>query len=230
MLVENALAEAKPEAPHDIDGILLVGGSTRIPAVRAMLEKKFGQPPITGVNPDEAVAIGAAIQAGVLMQEQGLMEATPEAQGMLSRTRIRDVTNHSFGTLALTEVHGTARLRNSIIIPKNRPIPASLTDTFYTTYDNQDTIQCTITQGEDEDPEFVKKIVEGDMALPSQRPAGRPIEVTYSYDANGRMACVFKDVESGRTKRFDLDMATGASGGSKPDEIDASDLDDLTIE
>ncbi|MHC4956001.1 MAG: Hsp70 family protein, partial [Planctomycetota bacterium] len=98
MLVDNALAEAKMRT-GDIDGILLVGGSTRIPAVRAMLEKKFGQPPITGVNPDEAVALGAAIQAGVLMEEQGLSALPEEAKTHLSRTRIRDVTNHSFGTL-----------------------------------------------------------------------------------------------------------------------------------
>ncbi|MHC4952677.1 MAG: Hsp70 family protein, partial [Planctomycetota bacterium] len=213
----------------DIDGILLVGGSTRIPAVRAMLEKKFGQPPITGVNPDEAVALGAAIQAGVLMGEQGLSTLPEEAKTHLSRTRIRDVTNHSFGTLALMDVHGTTRLRNSIIIPKNRPIPTSLTDTFFTTSDNQEVIECVITQGEDEDPEFVRRVVEGQMQLPAGRPAGRPIEITYSYDANGRMACVFKDVESSRTKRFDLDMVTGSSEKESP-EVDASDLDDLTIE
>jgi len=233
MLVENALTEAGLKV-GDIDGILLVGGTTRIPAVRAMLEKKFSMPPTVGVNPDEAVALGAAIQAGVLMQEKGLLDVGAEGAHALSKTRIRDVTNHSFGTLALQEVHGTTRLRNSIIIPKNRPIPASLTDTFYTTSDNQETINCVITQGEDEDPEFVKKIVEGDMDLPAGRAQGCPIEVTYSYDHNGRMACVFKDVQSGRTKRFDLDMATQSKTTTAGDEaqpvIDASDLDDLTIE
>ncbi len=226
MLVENALTEANL-ATGDIDGILLVGGSTRIPAVRAMLEKKFGKPPLAGVNPDEAVALGAAIQAGVLMEKEGLSNLPDEAKAYLSRTSIRDVTNHSFGTLVLQELHGVTRLRNSIIIPKNRPVPARHTDTFYTTNDDQDCIDCVITQGEDEDPEFVRKIVEGQMPLPSGRRAGCPIEVTYSYDHNGRMACVFKDVQSGNTKKFDLDMANRSSADES--EIDTSDLDDLEL-
>jgi len=229
MLVENALSEANLTT-SDINAILLVGGSTRIPAVQNMLRKKFGKEPIQSVNPDEAVALGAAIQAGMLAQEQGLVEFSDAAAASLSQTRLQDVSNHSYGTISIAEAHGREQLRNTIIIPKNTPIPCSRTQTFYTNASDQREVVCQITQGEDSDPEFVTRIKEGTLALPPGRPANCEIKVTYAYDANQRMSCEFLDVESGQKKRYDLDMAETAGTEAAVPQLDEASFDDLVIE
>lgn len=205
MLVDDALDHASLK-PSDINAVVLVGGSTRVPAVHDLLRTKFGQEPLRHINPDEAVALGAAVQAGMIMQENGtLVTVTDEAKMALSRVSLTDVTNHSYGTISVGEAHGREALRNTFIIPKNTPIPCTRTDMFYTMHDDQQIVQIKITQGEDEDPEFVNVITEGFMQLPPGRQRGCAIEVTYSYDANGRMSCTFKDVLSGRTQNFSLD-------------------------
>ena len=229
MLVENALSQARLSV-KELDAVILVGGSTRIPAVQEMLRKKFGQEPIRHVNPDEAVALGAAIQAGILMVERGLVDLPPAAASTLGRTHLQDVTNHSFGTLAVNETYGREQLRNTIIIPKNTQIPCSHMESFYTISADQRAVDCSVTQGEDEDPEFLNFLWKGFLELPGGRPAGREVQVTYAYDANDRMSCEFLDVESGRKERVTLD--TAAKSGKTPavPVIDKGSFDDLVIE
>jgi len=228
MLIEDALFEANLKE-NDIEHVLLVGGSTRIPAIKKMLHKKFGKEPLSQVNPDEAVALGAAIQAGMLMHEQGQIELNEDAAAALRNTRLQDVTNHSFGTISVNEHHGAEALRNTIIIAKNTAIPKSKTESFYTINPGQTQVHCQITQGEDEDPKFVNIIAEGLLDLPPNRSAGLEVKVTYSYDANGRMSCEFLDVESGNRKKFDLDTASRAMKNGESD-IDEAAFDDLEIE
>ena len=192
-----------------------------------MLKKKFGKEPISHVNVDEAVAIGAAIKAGYLMHEKGLTDLTPEAAAIVSRTRLQDVTSHSLGTFAVLNVGGANKLRNDIILRKNTAIPAKETKTYGTIRKGQTEIDCSVTQGEDTDPEFVKILLNESMELPSGRPAGCPIEVTYSYDANGVMKFEFKDVDSGRVKVLESKDAQRAQ--QHIEEIEA-DFDDLEIE
>ena len=229
MLVDDALSAAGLTA-SGIDAVLLVGGSSRTPAVQAMLQRKFGKAPQVGINPDEAVALGAAIQAGVLMQQRGLIVIPGAAGEALRRTSIQDVSPHSYGTIAIGEAYGRAALRNSIIIAKNTPLPCSKSDTFYTVADGQTSISCKVTQGEDEDPEFVKVVYEADLELPPNRPAKREVRVTFAYDVNGRMACEFLDVESARTSKVSLDVATENSGNGNSSDFDDLDLDELVIE
>ncbi|MBK6290782.1 MAG: Hsp70 family protein [Ignavibacteria bacterium] len=205
MLIDDALDHASLRA-RDITAVVLVGGSTRVPAVHDLLRTKFGQEPLRHINPDEAVALGAAVQAGIILQERGvMMPVTEEAKMALSKVSLTDVTNHSYGTITMGHAHGRETLRNSLIIPKNTPIPCTHSDTFFTIHDDQQVIHCTITQGEDLDPEFVNVITEGFMKLPAGRPRGCEILITYSYDANGRMSCEFKDVLTGRIQCFNLD-------------------------
>jgi molecular chaperone DnaK len=192
-----------------------------------MLEKKFGKKPASHVNPDEAVAMGAAIKAGYLMHEKGLTNMTQEAAAIISRTKLQDVIAHSLGTLAVCDVGGASKLRNVIMIRKNSPIPIKKTETFRTISKNQTELECNVTQGEDTDPEFVKSLLKKDMQLPPGRPAGCPIEITYSYDANGQMKFEFKDVESGQTKVLESKDAQRAQ--QYVEEIEA-DFDDLEIE
>lgn len=229
MLVENALFSAGLSA-REIDSVVLVGGSIRIPAVQRMLQKKFQKEPVRYVNPDEAVALGAAIQAGILMQDQGLINLPAPAAAALSRTRLQDVTSHSFGTFALCEVDGCKKERNTIILPRNTQIPCSKTRSFSTLSPNQRAVSCEVTQGEGEDPAFVNVIWEEDFELPPGRPAGCEIRANYSYDANGRMACEFLDVESGRTLRVTLDMAAKSGMTPAVPELDEVSFDDLVIE
>jgi len=226
MLIENALMAAEL-SPEDIDEILLVGGSTRIPAVTKMLKKKFTKEPINHVNVDEAIAMGAAIKAGYLMNEKGLTDFTPEAAARVSQTRLKDVTAHSLGTLAMSNIDGVEKLRNHIMIPKNSLIPIKKTETFYTMSDNQIKVDCSVTQGEDTDPEFVNVILQKVVDLPSNRPAGCPIEVTYSYDTNGIMKFKFKDVQTGRTE--DMESKDALRAQKHLEEIEA-DFEDLEIE
>lgn len=230
MLVENAM-EGPGLRPSDIDGVVLVGGSTRLPAVQRMLQERFGKPPIRTVNPDEAVALGASIQAAMILAERGQSDLPAAAAREVASINLSDVTNHSYGTIALEDNNGVMLLRNSIIIPKSSPIPCSVTQSYYTVMDDQTELECRITQGEDLDPEFVNILAAEIMELPSGRPAQQEVAVTFSYDANGRMSCDFHDVASGRRKHFDLDVndakddrtTTGPNFG----DIDFSDLDIL---
>jgi molecular chaperone DnaK len=121
--------------------------------------------------------------------------------GGLRDIKLKDVCNHSYGTICapVDEQTGKHVVRNMILLRKNTPLPCSMTQTFYTMADNQTQLQIIITQGEDEDPDFVNKIATEIFELPTDRPAGRPIRVEYSYDLNQRMHCTFKDEESGRT-------------------------------
>lgn len=160
----------------DIDKVLLVGGSTRIPAVSEIIEKMTGKSPSTDVNADEAVALGAAIQT-MLLNDEEMAESTKP------KKKIVDVNSHSLGILSIDQDSGN--LMNSIILPKNTELPASKSEVYYTTVENQKGIQLQVTEGEDEDPEYVRIIGEADIQLENGLPEGAPLRITISYDDNG---------------------------------------------
>jgi molecular chaperone DnaK len=234
MLIENVLEQAS-YSPGDIDSVLLVGGSTRIPAVRRMLAEMFRCPVVQDISPDEAVALGAAIQAGAIMREQGIGDLTPEAGDRMDRTVISDVTPHSFGTIVVdmesgfSADRGSVRERNTFMIPKNTPLSAVRKETFYTVSDEQRSVECQVTQGEDTDPHFVRIIVTGDLELPEGLPANSPIEVTYSYNLNGCMECVFREPSTGKSREFRIAAEDIGAPQKAPDQQEI-DFDDLFIE
>ena len=207
MLVEMALDEAQLQ-PSDIDVVLLVGGSTRVPLVASRLEQLFGFAPTTAVNVDECVALGAAIHAGMLVTKDKPANLSASMRAGLQDIEMRDVCNHSYGTIHLDfEEHtGRPEERNAIIIPKNTPLPVSRSEEFYTTADGQTEVKIRITQGEGKDPAFVNVLAEPSFQLPPNRPAGRKLVFTYSYDQNQRMHCTFEDVESGRVLEVEIGM------------------------
>ncbi|HPC65434.1 MAG TPA: Hsp70 family protein [Anaerohalosphaeraceae bacterium] len=211
MLIEVALEEAKCTV-KDIHKVLLAGGSTRMPIVQQRLEKKFGFPPEIAVNVDECVALGAAIHAGLTLLRDDPQKVPAGIATGLKEIRLKDVCNHSYGTICapIDEATGRHVIRNSIILKKNTPLPCEATQTFYTMSDGQTQLEVTITQGEDEDPDFVNKIATEIFELPPNRPANRPIHVRYSYDVNQRMHCRFLDEESGRT--LDVEFCAGGNG------------------
>ena len=182
MLVEQALDSVKLK-PSDVDHVVLVGGSTRIPKVKSMLEKYFGKPPKSCGNVDECVALGAALFAK-------------------KSARIQEVCNASYGTLAMifNAATGEEKLQNSVVIPKNTPIPCSRTQLYLTSEDDERLIEVDITQGEDADPKFVDVIGRLSLEVPPGRPKGCEVAVTFSYDENQRVRALVVDKQSGRSR------------------------------
>jgi molecular chaperone DnaK len=207
MLVEVALEEAGLK-PSDINTVLLVGGSTRVPMVRSHLEEIFGFPPEVGVNVDECVTLGAALHAGLIMMRENPDEVPAGIRTGLKDITLTDVCNHSYGTLCapIDKETGQRILQNKIILKKNTPLPCDASQTFYTVSEGQKRVEVTVTQGEDTDPAYVNRIATHSFDLPPDRAAERPIKVTYSYDLNQRMHCRFEDIESGRILEVDFSL------------------------
>ena len=205
MRVETALDKLNLR-PEDLDEVLLVGGSSRVPAVKSLLKLIFGREPSERVNLDEAVALGAAIYAGLRTDQRSLK---PMQREKLAEVAVTDVANHYYGTFAMQfdDERGEVEQRVSIIIPKNTPLPCSRTETFYTSSENQRFVRCEVTQSasEETDPDFVNMIADIKLGpLPQGRPRSQPIEITYSYDINQTMRCKFLDVNSGMKNEIDL--------------------------
>jgi molecular chaperone DnaK len=217
MMVEVVLDEAGLK-PSDVDTVLLVGGSSRVPLVRTHLEKIFGFPPESSINVDECVAMGAALHAGLTLLRQNPDAVAAGVRTGIQDINLTDVCNHSYGTICAPVDKETGRriVQNRIILKKNTPLPCEATQTFYTVSEGQKRVEVMITQGEDTDPAYVNRIATHRFELPPDRPAERPIKVTYSYDLNQRMHCTFEDVESGRV--LQVDLALQEDGAPAQDE------------
>ena len=176
----------------DIDEIILVGGSTRIPAIQAAVEKFFGKAPSKGVNPDEVVALGAAIQGGVL---------TGDVKDVL----LLDVTPLSLGI----ETMGGVMTK---MIEANTTIPTKKAETFTTAVDNQPSVEIKVYQGERPMAQQNKLI--GSFHLDGIMPArrGEPqIEVTCDIDANGLLNVTAKDKATGKEQKIRIEASSGLS-------------------
>jgi molecular chaperone DnaK len=219
MLIEEALDDAKCKA-NQITQTLLVGGSTRVPIVIESLTKIMGKPPIKGVNVDEAVACGAAIHAGLLRKK----DLNSNQKKSLDKVELNDVCNYYLGTLVVVtdQQRNLRALANSIIIPRNTKLPCSKTERYTTISDNQEGIDCSVTQSEnpEEDKDFVNIIYQGELDLPKGRPAGQPVDVTYSYDQSGVIHVEFLDVNSKKKHEADLRPEGSKSIEDLKDELD----------
>tara|TARA_B100000989_G_C19528902_1_gene468533 strand:- start:2303 stop:3799 length:1497 start_codon:yes stop_codon:yes gene_type:complete len=222
LAVESALSRVDLKM-SDIKDVVLVGGSTRIPLVQESIEKVFGKKAKLFGNPDESVALGAAIYAAYKSDSKSL---NPLQRQAISKLSLSEVAPHFFGTLVLSDESGVDKLKNMTIIAKDEKIPCSITEEVYTVVDNQTELSCKVTQSsvEEDDPEFVRIIWEGNMSLPGGRPAGRPVKVTYSYTEDGRMKASFLDVESGNNKDIELHIDQTASAA------DDFDIDQFKVE
>jgi molecular chaperone DnaK len=176
---EIVVAQAALTWP-DIDRVLLVGGSTRMPMVRRMLEELTGKTPDASLAADEAVAHGAALYASLLR---------PQAGAPATGFAVTNVNSHSLG---LRVIDPATKIRlNEILIPKNTPLPHSVTRRFRTQKASQRSVKLTVLEGESENPGDCTHIGAGIIRdLPTDLPAGWPVEVTYTYQANGRLRIV----------------------------------------
>jgi molecular chaperone DnaK len=193
--VRKALSDAK-KTPQQIDEVVLVGGSTRIPLVQEVVKKFFGKDPHRGVNPDEVVAIGAAVQAGVLA-------------GDVKDLVLLDVTPLSLGVETLGGVM-------TVMIARNTTIPTQKKEIFSTATDNQPSVEVHVLQGERTEARYNRTLgkfhLEGIMPAPRGMPK---VEVTFDIDANGILSVHAKDLATGKDQRITIT----ASGGLKEDEI-----------
>ena len=193
---KQALKDADMKA-GEIDEVVLVGGSTRMPKVQQLVTELFGKPPHKGVNPDEVVAVGAAIQAGVLA-------------GEVDDVLLLDVAPLSLGIETLGSV-------TTVLIPRNTTIPTRKSEVFSTASDNQPSVEIHVLQGERE--------MAGDnrtlgrfhlMGIPAA-PRGVPqVEVTFDIDANGILNVSAKDLGTGKKQTITVTSSSGLAS----DEID----------
>jgi molecular chaperone DnaK len=187
----KALADAK-KSPSEIDEVVLVGGSTRVPLVQETVKKFFGKEPHKGVNPDEVVAVGAAVQAGVL-------------SGDVKDLVLLDVTPLSLGVETLGGVM-------TVMIPRNTTIPTQKKEIFSTATDSQPSVEIHILQGERTEARYNRPLgkfhLEGIMPAPRGVPK---IEVTFDIDANGILNVHAKDTATGRDQRITITSNSGLS-------------------
>ena len=189
--VEKALKDAKL-SPSEIDEVVLVGGSTRIPKVQELVKQMFGKEPHRGVNPDEVVAVGAAIQGGVL---------AGEVQDVL----LLDVTPLSLGI----ETEGGVM---TVLVERNTTIPAEKEQTFSTAADNQTAVTVKVFQGERPMAKDNRLLGEFNLEGIPPAPRGVPqIKVKFDLDANGILNVSAKDVGTGKEQKVRIEQSSGLS-------------------
>ncbi|MCL2039709.1 MAG: molecular chaperone DnaK [Bacteroidetes bacterium] len=189
--VENAIKDAKV-TPHQIDDVILVGGSTRIPKIQELVKNFFGKEPSKGVNPDEVVAIGAAIQGGVLagdVQDILLLDVTPLTLGI--------------------ETQGGVM---TPMITANTTIPAKKTEIFSTATDNQTSVEVHILQGERPMARDNRSLGRFHLdGIPSAMRGIPQIEVTFDIDANGILSVAAKDKATNKEQNIRIESSSGIS-------------------
>ncbi|MHC4176805.1 MAG: Hsp70 family protein, partial [Planctomycetota bacterium] len=205
--VRQMLADAKLQW-KDVSRVLLVGGSTRMPMVCEMLHQVTGISPDRTVNPDEAVARGAALYAAYLLAKQG-------GEGSQAAFEVTNVNAHSLGVEGIDQQ--TLRKTNVVLIPRNTPLPKKHTERFITKSEDQRSIVVQVLEGESSLPSecttIGRTVIRG---LPSGLPQGWPIDVTFEYGANGRLSV--RAVVPGTHQDASLDLQRTV--GLSPEGID----------
>lgn len=190
-LVRQTLGDAKM-APQDIEEIVLVGGQTRMPIIQEEVKKFFGKEPNKSINPDEVVAIGAAVEAGIL-------------QGEVKDVLLLDVTPLSLGIETMGGV-------NTILISKNTTVPTAKSQVFSTAADNQTSVEIHVLQGERpmsaDNKSLGKFILDGIIPAPRGIPQ---VEVSFDIDANGILSVTAKDKATGKTQSVRIEGSAGIS-------------------
>jgi molecular chaperone DnaK len=198
--------------PADLDEVVLIGGATYMPIVEKTLRDITKQEPSRSLMPERAVAEGAAIHAAILQAKHGGGGKMADAlRKRLERVEQVDVNSHSLGIKVADPEKKGSRM-NHVMIPRNTSIPASKTQRFKTTSDNQKTVHVEVLEGEAKDPAACTLI--GDfriVGLPPDMKKGSPVEVTYSYDASGRISARARDLTNDKEAATEIVRDGGLS-------------------
>ncbi|HUQ15046.1 MAG TPA: molecular chaperone DnaK [Gemmatimonadales bacterium] len=202
--MQQALKDARLD-PKAVDEVILVGGSTRIPKIQQIVKDFFGKEPNRSVNPDEVVAIGAAIQGGVL-------------GGEVKDVLLLDVTPLSLGIETLGGV-------TTVLIPRNTTIPTKKSETFSTAEDNQTTVEIHVLQGERQMAADNRTIGKFQLTGIPPAPRGMPqVEVTFDIDANGILHVSAKDKATGKEQKIRIEASSGLSDADIDKMVKAAEL------
>jgi molecular chaperone HscC len=198
--IERALRDASL-SPQDLDAIILIGGATRMPVVRSVVTKMFGKLPFSNINPDEAVALGAAIQV-----------ALKERNAALEEVILTDVCPYSLGTNVAKHI-GNGNYESGYFLPiieRNTPIPVSRVESLCTIHDNQTTLHLEIYQGESRRVENNINLGELNIKVPAAPAGEQLIDVRYTYDINGILEVEVTTVKTGVKNQIVIEKSPGS--------------------
>ncbi|MBC7764990.1 MAG: Hsp70 family protein, partial [Hyphomonadaceae bacterium] len=198
--IERALRDASL-TPHELDAVILIGGATRMNVVRAAVSKMFNRLPYSNINPDEAVALGAAIQV-----------ALKERNAALDEVILTDVCPYTLG-VDIAQHMGNGKYEDGYFLPiieRNSTIPISRVEKLNTIQDNQTKIQLDIYQGESRRVENNIKLGSLNVSIPASRAGEQQIEVRYTYDINGILEVEVVHVQSGKKHRLVIENSPGS--------------------
>lgn len=199
--------------PQDVDEILMVGGSSRIPAVFDMVASFFGKQPNTSVHPDEAVARGAALFASQVMASKSGIGVAPQVKEIVKRLpSVKDIVPHSIGTTAIWD---DDQEHNSVILERGSKLDMPVKETFKTMQDGQRIVRIDINEGEGDDLQYVQCIGDFNLVLSEPRPSGSPIDVEIMLDKSGVIRVVAIDLKNGQEKSITIDY----SSNMKPEQV-----------
>ena len=191
---------------NQIDRVLLTGGSTRMPMIREMVDRISGKRADTSVAPDEAVAHGAAIRAGLILSERA---------GIPPRYRIQNVNSHTLGVVGIDRETGMRRV--GPIIRRNTPLPVAKRRTFQTHCDNQHSLQIEIVEGENPNPEACTLVGKCKVKIPANLPSATPVVIVFRYTLDGRLDVKVRFTDLGKETSATFQRASGLS----KEELDA---------
>jgi molecular chaperone HscC len=205
--IERTLRDAELK-PNDLDAVILIGGATRMPVIKSVVSRMFGKLPFSNINPDEAVALGAAIQV-----------ALKERNQMLNEIILTDVCPYTLGTGVVKHIDKENYEGGYFlpIIERNTPIPVSRVERLSTVRDNQTTIHIDIYQGENRRVEGNIKLGEIEIKVPPAEAGKELIDVRYTYDINGILEVEVVTISTGEKSRVIIEKNQGSM---TPEEIE----------
>ncbi|MDR0268827.1 molecular chaperone HscC [Paenibacillus sp.] len=206
--IERALRDASL-APQDLDAVILIGGATRMPVIKTIVSKMFGRLPYSQINPDEAVALGAAIQVALKERNAGLQEII-----------LTDVCPFTLGTDVSRQMGDGSYSHGHFdpIIERNTPIPVSKVKSYVPLHDHQEMISIIVYQGESRKVENNIKIGEIDIPIPIAKAGRESVQVRYTYDINGVLEVELTAESTGLKKSMIIEKNPGQS---TPEQIQA---------
>ena len=209
--------------PSDLSVVLAVGGATRIPMVAGRIRSLFGIDADTSVRPDEAVALGAAVEAARLQLEAGVgLALDPGVQEYLETMSVTDVSAHSLGVSVFGGSGGTGARQAEVLLPRNTALPHRAEKVFYTANAGETRILVPILEGDGPDPDQCSRIGQVTIdGLPEGRPAYRPVSLTMTYDRDGILEVTALDVETGRAVSSTIERV-GANSAWADDRASAA--------